>query len=206
MFTLADKHAFVGDPEKCWLHAGYGYNEESFSWQLYLQSRSKRQHFVDETDEASFGIAVRLHLGARDWQELPQGSMEVPQESLRCAFMFHFGVCMQWEDLVSLDLRFGATCGGQVEVWANGRGAVEAAPNLFPDGEVEFKIHTWVSFRGFAVNVPLNVADPMMYAEARIRALLPRYAFSLPVLRKTSDDGGTVHAIEVLFAPQISRN
>lgn len=146
MFTLADKHSFVGDPEMCWLHAGYRYSEESFSWQLHLQSQNKRLHLADETNEASFGIALRPHLGARDWRELPRGSMEIPPELLGCSFMFHFGAYMQWEDLLSLDLRFGTACGGQLEVWADGRGAVEAAPDLFPEGEVEFHIHTWSVF------------------------------------------------------------
>jgi hypothetical protein len=88
-----------------------------------------------------------------------------------------------------------------VEVRAEGIGSLEAAPDLFPEGRVEFQVHTWATFRGVAVNVPLNADDPIAYSEGRVRALLPHYAFTPPVLREATCDAGVVRAVEVLFAP-----
>jgi hypothetical protein len=190
----------------CSLWAGYGYAEESFSWELCLHSKNKRLSLGNETDEASFGISLHPPLGPKDWRRLHESRVELPPECLACSFHFHFGCYGEWEDLLELDLRFGQSRGGQLEVWAKGSGSVEAAPDLFPDGQVEFQIHTWASFRGVAINVPLNASDPVPYAEARVRALLPQYAFSPPVLRKTNDDAAVVRAVEVLFAPHDSGN
>ena len=206
MFTLADSHSFPADLENCSLRAGYGYDEESFWWELCLHSQNKRLHLGKETDEASFGVRLRPSLGAKDWLRLHESPVELSPERLACSFYFHFGCYGEWEDLLDLDLRFGEARGGRVEVWANGCGSVEAAPDLLPEGEVEFRIHTWASFRGVAVNVPLNASDAMRCAEARIRKLLPHYAFAKALLRKTSDESGVVRAVEVLFAPDVPNN
>ncbi len=206
MFTLAESHSFPADPEMCSLWAGYGYAEECFSWELCLHSKNKRLRLGNETDEASFGISLYPPLGATDWRRLRESPIELSPECLACSFYFHFGCYGEWEDLLNLDLGFGEARGGRVEVWANGSGSVEAAPDLFPDGQVEFQVHTWATFRGVAVNVPLNAGDPVAYSGARVRALLPQYAFSPPVLRKTNDDAGVVRAVEVLFAPRETGN
>ena len=206
MFTLADNQSFPANPEMCSLWAGCGYGEESFSWELCLHSKNKRLRLGNETDEASFGISLHPPLGTKDWRRLHESPVELAPEFLGCSFYFHFGCYGGWEDLLNLDLRFGEARNGQVEVWAGGSGSVEAATDLFPEGQVEFQIHTWAGFRGVAINVPLNANEPIPYSEARIRALLPQYAFSAPVVRKTNDDAGVVRAVEVLFAPYESDN
>jgi hypothetical protein len=207
MFTLARNHSFADDPEKCSLWAGYGFGEESFLWQLRLHSENKRLRLGKETEEASFGITVHPSLGAKDWRHLNDSPVKLSAECLApCSFYFHFGCYGEWEDLQVLDLRFGESRGRQVEVWVKGSGSVKAAPDLFPGGQVEFQIHTWVTFRGVTINVPLNAGHPVAYSEARVRALLPQYAFSPPVLRKTNNDAGAVRAVEVLFAPHETGN
>jgi len=204
MFTLADKNPFSADAEGCWLSAGYGYAEESFSWTLSLQSGTKQLRLGGQTGDASFGIYLHPPLGAKDWRDLRESPVELSPELLSCSFYFHFGCGGEWEDLLSLNLRFGGARNGQVEVWADGFGSVEAAPDLFLADQVEFQIHTWATFRGVAINVPLNASDAIAYSETRIRALLPRYVYSTPVLRKTDDDAGIVCAAEVLFTPHLS--
>jgi hypothetical protein len=201
MFILADSHSFPADPEACSLWAGYGYGDESLSWKLRLHSKNKRIRLRNETEEASFGISLHPPLGTQDWRRLHESQVELSPERLACSFYFHFGCYGEWEDLLGLDLRFGDSCGGRVEVWARGSGSVEAAQDLFPHGQVGFQVHTWVSFCGVAINVPLNASDPIPYSAAQVRALLPQYAFSPPVLRTTNDEAGVVRAVEVLFAP-----
>jgi hypothetical protein len=173
---------------------------------LCLHSKSKRLRLGNETDEGSFGICLHPPLGPKDWRHLNEAPIEVSPELLGCSFYFNFGCYGEWEDLLSLDLRFGEARNCQVEVWVGGSGSVEAAPDLFPEGMVEFQIHTWATFRGVAINIPLNATDPVPYSEAKIKTLLPHYAFSPPVLRKTNDDTGVLRGVEVLFAPDISRN
>jgi hypothetical protein len=204
MFTLASQHVFESDAGMCWLSALCGYNED-FSWDLHLQSLSALTHFPTESARASFGIHVHPPLGVSNWRELSGQGVEIPQEVLPCGFMFHCDMSSQWEDLVSLRLRFGETRRTHIEVLADGKGCVEAAPDIFPRGEVAFQIRTWAAFRGVAINVPLNASDPVGYSTAKIKTLLPQYAFSSrPILRRTSDDEGTVRAVEVLFSPDES--
>jgi hypothetical protein len=107
----------------------------------------------------------------------------------------------EWEELIDLRLQFGGICGQQIEVFAEGLGAVESTPDVFPSGEVSFEVQTTALFRGVGVCVPLNSNDPLAYAMAKVRALLPRYNFVSPVLRRTCDDEGNVRAVEVLLAP-----
>jgi hypothetical protein len=203
MFTLANQHSFESDTGMCWLSALSGYGVD-FSWDLHLQSQSAMTRFPSESVRASFGIHVRPPLGMRNWRELAGQSMEISSDFLRCGFLFHCDMSQQWEDLVSLRLRFGQPRGAHIEVFADGQGSVEAAPDIFPEGEVEFQIRTWVTFRGVAINVPLNTSDPLSYSTAHIKAFLPRYVFLPPVLRQTRDDGGVVRAVEVLFSPDES--
>jgi hypothetical protein len=182
------------------LSARSGYSDD-FSWSLHLQSLSALTRFPTESAPASFAISTRPPLGVMDWRALSGQSTEISPDALGCGFMFHCDAACQWEDLTDLRLHFGRTGAGQIEVFAEGHGCVEAAPDIFPDGEVEFQIHTWAVFRGVAINVPLNASDPVAYAKARVRALLPKYAFLPPHLRRTSDDGGIVRGVEVLFSP-----
>lgn len=203
MFTLASQHLFEPDGKMCLLAALDGYSDR-FCWDLHLHSQSALTHFPAESVRSSFGIHIHPPLGVTNWRELSGQSFAIPSEAMRWGFMFHCDLSTHWEDLIALHLRFGQTRTAQIEVFAEGQGMVEAAPDIFPCGKVQFQIHTWAVFSGVAVNVPLNASDPVSYAAARIRALLPQYAFSPPRLRRTSDEGGTVRAAEVLFGPDES--
>lgn len=204
MFKLASQYSFEPDAEMCWLSASSGYSDE-FSWQLHLESQVALTHFPAESAPASFGIYVRPPLGLINWQELSRQSVTISEEESWSAFMFHCDMSKQWEDLVDLHLQFSQLRGTQIEVLAKGLGCIEAAPDIFPSTKVQFQIHTWATFRGVRINVPLNASDPVGYSEARIKALVPRYAYLPPRLRKTSDDDGAVLAVEVLLAPNESK-
>jgi hypothetical protein len=115
--------------------------------------------------------------------------------------MFRYETSSHWEELLSLRIRFGPICRTRIEVVAEGQGCVEAASDIFPEGNVEFCIRTWAMFCGVAINVPLNATDPVGYSTAKIKTLLPQYVFSPPILRRTNDEAGAVRAVEVLFAP-----
>jgi len=134
-------------------------------------------------------------------RDVPDCRIKVPEESLTCGFQFRRGESAQWEDLKALELRFGKVRETSIEIWVEGRGRVEAEPELFPDGEVSFQIHSWICFRGIGFNVPLNAGDPWEYAAARARALLPRYSFRTPEYRETADENGVVRAREILLPP-----
>ena len=203
MFTLANQHSFQPDTDNCWLSASSGYGND-FSWNLHLQSQSAMTRFCSESFESSFGLEVSPPLGIRNWRDLTGQIMEIPHDLLPCGFMFHCDMSQQWEYLVSLRLRFGQPRGAQIEVFADGRGSVEAEPDIFPEGEVAFQIQTWVTFRGVAINVPLNVSDPLSYSTSRIKSLLPRYAFLPPIFRQTRDNGGVIRVVEALFSPDES--
>jgi len=203
MFMIVGQHSFEPDLGMCWLSTSCGYSDD-FSWDMNLQSRDVLTHFQSESVPASFGIHARPVLGVRNWRDLPGQEIEVLPEALRCGFMFSFDMSRQWENLIDLHLRFGQVLGTQIEVFAEGRGCVEAAPDVFPEGEVGFQIQTWATFRGIGVNVPLNAGDPLGYSVAKIKALLPRYCCSPPILKRTNDDSGTLCAVEVLFSPDES--
>jgi hypothetical protein len=203
MFTLAGKFPFEADSEMCWLSALVGYNDD-FSWDLHLQSLSAITRLPGGAERVSFGIHVHPPLGIKNWCDLCENSLQISADASLCGFMFHCGAYQEWEDLVALRLRFGRTRRSEIEVFAEGRGCAEGASDIFHDQEVEFRIEEWVRFRGVAVNVPLNATDPIGYSESRVRALLPGYAFSAPVLRRSSDDAGTVRAVEILFSPDES--
>jgi hypothetical protein len=201
MFILAGKHHLEAEAEMCWLLALCDYNSDHFSWQLHLASKCRAIRSISSTDQVSFAVSVRPPLGTVNWRDLTDHSVKISSDLLGCGFQFHCGMSSRWEDLVSLNLRFGKTQQTQIEIWAEGQGRVEAAADVFPNEEVDFQIHTWADFRGVAVNVPLNAGDPDAYAESRIRALLPRYAFTAPQLRRTSDSDRVIRAVEVLFGP-----
>ncbi|HEY1171775.1 MAG TPA: hypothetical protein VGH19_10420 [Verrucomicrobiae bacterium] len=199
MFTLVKKYVFKPDDDACCLTASYGYSED-FSWTLQLQSQSHLTSFPNEAVEVLFGMQVHPLVGRVSWYELIGKSVEMDRQE--CGFRFDCDMSSHWEDIIALRLRFGQIRGAQLEVFAEGRASVEAAPDIFPDGEVEFHIHAWAKFSGVAIHVPLNAADPIDYATAKIKTILPRYAFVAPVLRRTSDDKGLVRAVEVLFKPK----
>lgn len=200
MFILANRYSFAPDEKGCWLHASSGYGSD-FSWNLSLSAQTALTDFPRESVKASFGIGVEPPLGVKHWKELSGERVEISREILRCGLRFSYDMSSEWEDLTALDLRFGQVRDTQLEIWATGSGSVEAATEIFPEGVVEFQVHTWVSFRGVAINVPLNVADPVLYSESRIRAWLPQYQFLPPQLRRTSDNTGVVRAVEVLLSP-----
>lgn len=133
-------NACARNPERA-----YGYAEGCISWELCLHSKKKRLRLGKEIEEASFAISLHPPLGAKDWRRLRGSPVKLSPECLACSFYFHFGCYGEWEDLLSLDLGFGEGRAGRVEIWANGSGGVEAAPDLFPDGQVEFQIHTWAT-------------------------------------------------------------
>lgn len=203
MFTLDNQHSFEPDAGMCWLSALSGYRD-NFSWELHLQSLSAMKRFPSVSVHAAFGIHATPPLGVSDWRNLTGQSIEMSQEVLRCGFMFRYDMSQQWEDLISLRLRFGQIQGSKIEVFADGQGSIEAAPDVFPEAEVAFQIRTWVTFRGVAVNVPLNATDPLAYSTARIKALLPQYEFVPPIVRQTKDKDDSVRAVEVLFSPDES--
>lgn len=198
MFILAGKFSFEPDQSQCWLAASCDY-ESPLLWTMHLESQHSRVHFTDEAEAVEFAVHVQPPLGIRHWLELAGHSFVVPPELLHGGFRFE-----QWEDLLALQLRFGQTRGTQIEVWAEGCGRVEAAPDVFPDGQVEFQIQTWVNFNGVAVNVPLNASDPLAYSKARIKALLEKPDLDSPNLRRTCDESGELRAVEVLFEPNRS--
>jgi hypothetical protein len=198
MFTLAGKFSFEPDQSQCWLGAHCDY-ESPFSWTLHLGSQHSRVRFTDDAEPVGFAVHVQPPIDARPWLELAGHSFVVPREFLRGGFRFE-----QWEDLLALHLRFGKTRGTQMEVWAEGRGCVEAVPDVFPDGRVEFQIQTWVNFNGVAVNVPLDASDPLAHSKARMKALLGKPELDSPKLRRTRDESGELRAIEVLFEPNPS--
>ncbi len=216
MFILAGKYEFPADPEQCWLSAGIGYQGRSNGnpfWNLHLSSKSVPARFpqfvigeqivqADEqlTDYASFGIDVHPAFDVGDWKELAGQTVTMPADALDCGFNFHAFMGSQWEDLTALELHFGEAHANQIELSAEGRGLVEAWPEIFPEGEVSFSIRTRARFNGVAVNVPLNVPDATSYAQSRARDFLPRCAFGKPQLRKTDLDG-KLRALEVLFPP-----
>jgi hypothetical protein len=195
MFILAGKFSFEPDQSQCWLAASCDY-ESPFSWAINLGSQCTHVHFTDEAEPVEFAVHVQPPLGIRHWLELSGRSFVVPPESLHMGFKLE-----QWEDLQALQLRFGQTRGTQIEVWADGCGCVEAAPDFFPDGQVEFQIQTWVNFNGVSVNVPLSAGDPIAYSKTRIKALLEKHDLDTAKVRRTCDASGELLAVEVLFQP-----
>ena len=200
MFRLAGKYVFESDVKTCRLSAHSGY-EDGFVWDLDLQSQVQLTLYPSGSVRSSFGLQVYPPLGVLDWRELPGQSVTMCDAALERGFMFHYDMSKQWGDTLTLHLQFGQTRGPNIEVFAEGRGCIEAAQDIFPDGQVAFQIHAWTAFGGVGVNVPLNAADSLSYATARIRSLLPNYAFAAPVLRETRDEGGIVRAVEVLHRP-----
>lgn len=201
MFTLATQHTFEPDPHQCWVSANVGYDSNVVSWHLHLECLTSLTQFSAEPVLASFGIDSDLPMTLSTWQDLTGLSLDISGEPLPCGFMFHCDMSRQWENLFRLRLRFDQTCGAQIEVFAEGRACVEAEPDIFPEGEVGFQIDTLVTFTGVSINVPLNAADPLSYSTTRIKALLPHFAFSPPILRQTKDESGQILAIEALFRP-----
>ena len=201
MFKLAEQFSFEQDTEACWLAASCGYGAD-ISWQLHLQSKSAMTHLSSGPVLASLAIYTRPPLGATSWRDLPGRQMEIPSDVLHCGFQFRRDMFAEWEDLLDLHLEFGAINNKHIEVFAEGHGAAEAAADIFPSGEISFRIQTLAVFRGVGVNVPLNATDPLEYSTVRVKALLPHYSFVPAVLRKTSDEDGTLRAVEVLFGPE----
>src|SRR5688572_4163660 len=109
MFTLAGKHHLEAEAGMCWLLALCGYDNDQLSWQLHLGSKSKTVCSLSLTDQVSFAVSVRPPLGVVDWRDLTGQEVQFSRDLLGCGFQFHCGTSAQWEDLLSLDLRFGKT-------------------------------------------------------------------------------------------------
>lgn len=204
MFTLDNRFTFRPNTDGCWLAATIGYHgQEGVSWHLHLHSEPAHISLIPPEercsgwDQVSFGIDCdRLALNVTDWKELPGRELDLPENSLGCAFSI-----FQWEDLVSLRLRFGEAPARQIEVSAEGTGLAESLPEWFPDGAVSFQIQAWATFTGVTINVPLDAGDAVAYAQCRIRELLPAYVYGQPGMRRTDDEHGKARIIEVLCPP-----
>ena len=134
MFTLDNKYSFEAEAKSCWLHTSVGYGENYLSWVLHLGSQSVITHFSSESALGSFCVHTKPPLGGISWRDLSGKNLIVPPEGLDYGFNFHCGMSAQWEDLIELRLRFGQTRSTEIEVFAEGRGSVEAAPDIFVGG------------------------------------------------------------------------
>jgi len=205
MFTLADKFTFAPDSKMCFLAGLVDFSRcAGVSWNLKLHSSSAHTLLIPPEerapgwDKVAFGIDCRdLPFHVTDWKELERSTLDVPDESLTCAFSV-----FEWEDLVSLKLRFGEIRPGLLEVFADGVGRVESLPEWFPDSEVTFSIHTWAAFLGVSINVPVNAGGFLAYAQAKLRDLLPGYAYGEPRIRQCEDGSGNLKGVEVFYRPQ----
>src|SRR5262245_40060693 len=128
MFTLAETFTFQADPKMCFLAASVGFSGGArLSWNLKLHSMSAYTSLIGPEercpgwDKVAFGIDCReLAFDVDDWTDLAESTFDVPEDSRSCAFKV-----FQWEDLISLSLRFGRTRAGEIEVFAQGVGAAE---------------------------------------------------------------------------------
>ena len=200
MFTLADKFAFDPDPKMCFLSAGMGYSgSASLSWDLKLHSMAVYTPLIPPEDRApgydkvAFGIECHdLAFEIADWTLLAHKKVDVPVTSLSCAFSV-----FDWEDLISLSLKFGQTRSDEIEVFADGIGGAESMPELFPNGEVSFSVHTWARFTGVSINVPVNENDFGAYAQMQLRKLLPGFRYGEPMIRCAVDEAGQLRLTTV---------
>ena len=152
MFRLAGKYVFESDVKTCRLSAHSGY-EDGFVWDLDLQSQVQLTLYPSGSVRSSFGLQVYPPLGVLDWRELPGQSVTMCDAALERGFMFHYDMSKQWGDTLTLHLQFGQTRGPNIEVFAEGRGCIEAAQDIFPDGQAAFQIHAWAAFGGVGINV-----------------------------------------------------
>jgi hypothetical protein len=104
MFTLANKFSLPPATEMCFLSGSVGFSETpEIAWNIKLHSASVPvQELQPDVDLLAFGIDCRnLRFGVADWRNLQGISLEVPEQSLACAFQV-----FDWEDLLSLRLSF----------------------------------------------------------------------------------------------------
>lgn len=204
MFTLADKFTFEPDPAMCFLAASVGFSDSASPyWHLKLHSLPAYTSLIPPEergpgyDKVAFGVDCRdLAFDVADWTQLAQRIVEVPEASLSCAFSV-----FQWEDLSSLSLRFGRTRPGEIEVFADGVGGAESIPDLFPDSEVSFSVHTWARFLGVSIKVPVNAGDFGAYAQRQLRRLLPGLTYGEPTIRRAVNEAGHLLGVEVIYPP-----
>jgi hypothetical protein len=204
MFTLADKFTFEPDPKMCFLTASVGFADSAYlSWNLKLHSLPTYTSLIPPEeacpgyDKVAFGIDCRgLEFNVANWTQLSLSAVDVPEASLSCAFSV-----FEWEDLRSLRLRFGRTRPGEIEVFAEGVGGAESIPDLFPDCEVSFSIHTWAQFLGASISVPVNAEDFGAYARRQLRNLLPEFTYREPTIRRAVDEDGHLRGVEVFCPP-----
>lgn len=199
MFILANKFSLPPAPGMCFLAGLVGFSETTgIAWHLKLHSSSSPVNIGDpESERLAFGIDCNnLHFAVSDWKNLRGTSIDVSDQSLACKFQV-----FDWEDLVSLRLSFGEIQGSKLEVFAEGVGLVESAPEFFVGAEVSFSIQTWAQFLGVSVHVPVNAPNATAYAQNKLRCLLPGYAHSEPTIRRGVDDSGLLRGVEVFYAP-----
>jgi hypothetical protein len=144
-----------------------------------------------------------MQLATVSWKELAGRFFDIAIDPMKQNFQYTEDMFSQWDALLTLHLQFGAVRGTEIELTARGRASVEAFDETFPSGQVDFRVETRVDFRGLAVNVPLNVSEPLSWSETRVKALVPIFEYSKPILRETKNDLGVVLAKEVLFPPAL---
>lgn len=199
MFLLANKFLLPPNPGMCFLSGLVGFSEtQGVAWHLKLHSASiPVDERRPEPDRVAFGIDCKnLPFAVVDWREFRGASVEVPKQSLACAFQV-----FDWEDLRSLRLSFGESDGSKIEVSAEGVGLVESASEFFGSSEAIFSIQTWAQFLGVSIHVPVNAVDFREYADQKLRTLLPKYAHREPMVHGGVDDSGALRGLEVFYPP-----
>jgi hypothetical protein len=204
MFTLAEKFAFKPNPRMCFLAASAGYSDSTqLSWNLKLQSLPAHTALIPPKqrgpgwDTVAFGVDCRgLAFSVSNWTELAERTFEVPENSLSCAFSV-----FEWDDLISLNLKFGKIRANEIEVFAEGVGAPESLQELLPNCKASFSIHTFARFLGVSIQVPVNANDYDAYARQQINKLLPGFTYGQPIIRRAENDAGQLRGVEAFCAP-----
>ena len=78
---------------------------------------------------------------------------------------------------------------------------MEAVPDLFPEGAVDFAFEGPLRFKGISLLLPKDVGDPVDYAKERLGILAPSYIYSDLKIRKTALDEASPQTIEILAPP-----